>query len=144
MGKIFKSILKVIVIVVVIILIILAIMFTMGAALPAVITGFGLTYGSLFAIGFLVLAVAYMIDPTTTKEAIGKVMDSAGAVIGAIAGGIGGALASGVNSALTGSGFIGLAIIGIGGYLIYKSISNSDDKNRVQIDFKKQESEEGK
>lgn len=75
MGKffkrIFKTLIKILIIIAVVILVIAAVVLSGGTALSFLIP-FGLSAGAFLAIGVAGLAVAFMIDPETTSEYIGR------------------------------------------------------------------------
>lgn len=115
--------------VIVIILLVLAIMFTAGMALPAVLTGMGLTYGSLFLIGIAALAICFIISPEGAAEGLGKAISGVSSAVSGVIGGVADVVESGVSAAVDGLGLGKLILFGVTGYIGYRIITSEDDKN---------------
>lgn len=82
--KIFKTLIKILIIIAVVIIVIAAVVLSGGTALTFLIP-FGLTAGAFLAIGIAGLAIAFMVDPETTSEyvgrAVGGIKDTVGDVL---------------------------------------------------------------
>lgn len=115
--------------VIVIILLVLAIMFTAGMALPAVLAGMGLTYGTLFLIGIAALAICFIISPEGASEGLGKAVSAVGSAVSGVVSGVAGVVKDGVSGIISGLGLGNIILFGVAGYIGYKLITNEDNQN---------------
>lgn len=98
--------------------------------LPALLTSFSATAWGAIAVG--ALAMASIVDPKGTQEAIKRVGNTTRSLVAGIAGGIVGGLASGVAN----SGLLGVLLIGGALYLLFSGNNN----NKVNGGFRNEES----
>lgn len=90
--------------------------------LPALLTSFSATAWGAIAVG--ALAMASIIDPKGTQEAIKRVGSATKSLVAGIAGGVIGGLVSGVAN----SGILGILLVGGALYLLLSGNNNENKK----------------
>lgn len=103
--------------------------------LPTLLAGFSATAWGAIAVG--ALAVASIVDPKGTQEAMRRVGSATKSLVAGIAGGIIGGLASGVAN----SGLFGILLIGGAIYLLMST--NNDNKKEKGFKNEKSYSQAG-
>lgn len=126
-----KKILAIILIVIAVILIIWACLVTGGAAL--VVFGFAISQTMAIVLACVAITGAFLIDPKTSKQVVGKIGDAAGEAAEAVAGAVGKVTGSGVKGVIEGLlGSNGMYILA-GGLALWFFMSNNDDDEEVVV-----------
>lgn len=120
MFKLLKRIFAVILMIVAIICFILATIVSLGFTLPFLAAVSASTW---IAIGCLAVAVAYIVDADTASKYMTKVSKA----VADVTRGVGSAIGSGLRGLVSGTGILPLIFIIGGGYLLYKSVGDSND-----------------
>lgn len=132
--KLLKAIVKLIVIIAVIILVVVSVVITAGGSL-ATIVAFGLSAGTLLAVGLGSLALAFMLDYDTAMETVGSVVKGVGGIVGAVVSEAGSVIGKGVSSIASGLGWLlPVGLIGFGVYWILSEDKPQEIKLQMEGD----------
>lgn len=105
---------------------------TAGGSLATIIA-FGISAGTLLAVGLGALVLAFVLDYDTAMDSVKSVVKGIGGTVGAIVGEVGEVVGTGISSFASGlSWLLPIGLLGLGTYLW---LSN-DSGEKVQLNIK--------